>query len=579
MAQQNTKLVAFLALTVCLLLVCSSNLRANPSFTVGSNPYLTVFAYPHDLLKWPDRGIVFSTSPQTMPWQGDVTDIANRPSEAYTSSYQSVEFSTPSDYLGAASDVRSWLEVSSYAYKKRYTLGGLHTTKYGKFLLQLGMTSIDMELTSEGVGRAYDTDYILVPFEAKTLASRDDLDFTVTYANRLFDRPVGFRLKYVSKASDVPSGYVKFTRDDGQTIDTPHLTWGWATTGCNHIFGYSGINTDAFFQSGYSVYSGNQLDLQISTESKVGDHKSGIRYRRTREDGENYSWRYDDGDEFNGSYYVDERWKDRKLSKLIRAYSKVRFYEIGDADLGLLFFLQHNTYSKSRVNKLTESDPDRKEGEKQFIIETNPWMNYKADWGYFDFGLLVELSRIGMKNTRTRWNSASGSDQSDGLWNSEPYHGWSPDWENFSKGSSWFFATGFEAGSSVNIYRRLAFQTTLTVLKKFTRTKKIYGNSEIPSGGSSYEFSETHSRNDSRNEAWMTGAVGFSYGWGPIQTLVTMQLPTAYLIKLTTKLSDSGGQLFEHSKKSMWQVQMPMTSRILLVYSLGGRPASNRGHK
>jgi len=572
------KLAALFAVTACFLIMSSLSLNANPSFTIGSNPFLTVFAYPHDLLKWPDRGVVFSTSPQTLPWQGDVTDISNRPSEAYTSSYQSVEFATPTDYLGAASDVRSWMEVSSYAYKDRYTLGGLHTNKYGKFLLQLGMTKLDMELTSEGVGRSSESGYILVPFEAKTLASRDDLDFALTYANRLFNRPVGFRLKYVSKSSDQPNGYVKFTRGDGVTVDTPHLTWGWATTGCNHIFGYSSINTDAFFQSGYSVYSGNQLDLQISTENG-GNHKSGLRYRRTREDGENYSWQYNEGDEFHGNYYVDDVWNDRKLSKLIRAYSKVRFYQIGQADLGMLFFLQRNTYSKTRVNKVSESDPDREEHEGQFILETNPWMNYKADWGYFDFGFLLELSRTGMKNTQTRWNGVSHADQPDVLWSTTPYHGWSTDWENFSKGHNWFFATGFEAGTSVNVYRRLALQTTLTVLKKFTRAKKVYGTSEIPSGGSSYEFNQTHVRNDSRNEAWMTGAVGFTYGFGPVQALVTMQLPTAYLITQTTKLSDGGGQLFEHSKKSMWQVQTPMTSRVLLVWALGKRPASTHGQR
>ena len=157
--------------------------------------------------------------------------------------------------------------------------------------------------------------------------------------------------------------------------------------------------------------------------------------------------------------------------------------------------------------------------------------------------------------------------------------GWSPSWENFSRGSTLFFATGFEAYSSVGVYKRLAIQSRLLVLRKFTRIEKIYGDSEIPSGGSSFEFTQTHQRNDSKNEAWMTGSVGFSYGLGPVQALVSLELPIAYLIKQKTELQGNDGLLFEHDKKSMWQVQEPITSRIMLVYSLGGRPAAAVGYR
>ena len=73
----NSLKPALLLLPVVILFAGEAS--ANPSFTIGSNPYLTVFAYPHDLLRWPDRGLVFNLAPQTLPWQGDVTNIHNRP--------------------------------------------------------------------------------------------------------------------------------------------------------------------------------------------------------------------------------------------------------------------------------------------------------------------------------------------------------------------------------------------------------------------------------------------------------------------------------------------------------------------
>lgn len=557
-------------LFLLLLLIPATETSARPTFTVGSNYYLTVFAYPHDILKWPNSGVFFFFNPQTIPWQGDVTDIHNRPSESYINNYQEVEFAPPSGYQGNPSDIRSWMKVSGYAYKMNSTIGGLYNTNYGKLYLEIDKTSLDMELSAEGVGRANEdidttTEYYMVPFKGETNTARNNYGFEVIYANYLFNNPFGFKVRYVQKYSDVPDGYIEFTRE-GQTYSLPHLTWGWATSGCNHIFGYSHINTDAFFQNSYSVFEGRQLDLQVSYEYN-GNYRSGIRYRSTREDGENYQWIYNDGSEFEGKYYIDQYWKDRRSGDLIRGYSAVKLLKIGSLDAGILFFLQHASYSAYEVNKRTESDPSSEESEKEYTVETNPFLNYNFKGGYLDFGLLLELSRTGMQNTRTRWNSVSQSDQKDVLWTTSPYFGWSPSWENFSKGSNLFLATGFEASSSIGIYRRLALLLRLEILRKYSFIKKAYGESKIPEGGDSYQFYQTHQRSNHKNETWMTGSFGLSYGWGPVQAFWTLQLPLAYLIEQKTKLSDSNSLLFEHSKKNMWQVQQPTTFQMLFVYA------------
>jgi len=553
-----------------ILIAFAVKLPANPSFTIGSNYYLTVFAYPHDIMYWPDQAAFFYFNPQTLPWQGDITDISNRPSESYTNNYQQVEFATPYGYEGNPNDVRSWMRVSAYAYKKRFTLGGLYATKLGKVLFEIGNTSINMELDAKGTGRASEeiegtTNYHLIPFVAQTYAGKNNYDLKLIYANQLFNIPFGLKFKYQKKTSDSPEGFLKFSRD-GQTYELSHLTWGWATSGCNHIFGYSHINTDAFFQNSYTLFNGYQMDIQASFEID-GNYKSGIRYRNSREDGETYIWKYDEGSEYSGGYLADPFWKDRRESDLIRAYSKVRFWQIGNLDAGLLFFLQHDSYNTTPVNKINESDPSSLESEKEYVIETNPFLNYKFKGGYLDFGLLLELSYTDMANTSERWNSVSHSEQPDVLWNTSPYTGWSQSWEKFSKGNRWFFATGFEAYSSVGIHKRLSLLLRLLVLRKYTFTEKLYGESKIPGGGNSYQFYQSHRRDDYRNETWMTGSIGFSYGLGPIQLLLDMQLPLAYLIKQETALNDNASLLFEHEKRNMWQVQEPITARLLLVYA------------
>jgi len=548
-------------------------LIGNPSFTVGSNYFLTIFAYPHDILKWPKNGLFFFYNPQRLPWQGDVTHINNRPSESYVNNYQEVEFPAPYGYPGNPEDIRSWMKVSAYAYQNRMMIGGLYHSSLGKFYIELEKTSMDMELSAEGVGRAYEdvggeTEYTLIPFKGETNTSRDNYQLKLIYANTFLNNPFGLKFQYREKSSELPRGYLYFTREN-KTYNLSHLTWGWATTGCNKIFGYSHINTDAFFQNYYSVLNGHQMDIQLSYEFN-GNYKTGIRYRQNRETGDNYEWRYDDGSDFEGNYYENSYWNDKISNDLIRAYSKVRFWRIDNLDAGVLFFFQYASNANRLMNKLTESDPAANQKEQEFVIETNPFINYKFKNGYLDIGILLEVSRTGMKNTYTQWNPNTRSDQKNVLWTTSPYAGWSQYWENFSRGNILFFATGIESYSSIGISKNLSILARLTILKKYSFIRKDYGISEIPEGEDTFTFNQTHERNDLKNETWMTGSIGLSYHWGPITLFGTLQLPLAYRIEQKTELSEYNARLFEHTKKNMWQVQQPTTFDILFVYALGG---------
>jgi hypothetical protein len=553
------------------LLFASAKIMANPSFTIGSNYYLTIFAYPHDILKWPNRGVFFYYNPLTLPWQGDVTNIHNRPSESYVSNYQDVEFAPPHGYSGNPNDVRSWIKVSSYVYQSTYTIGGLYSTNIGKLYIEIGKTTMDMELSAQGVGRAEEehngtSEYHLVPFEGNTNAGRDHYDIKLIYANRLFNNPFGLKIRYVQKSSEIPTGYVKFTKE-GNVFEAPHLTWGWSTSNCNQIFGYSHINTDAWYQNHYILYNGYQMDVQMSYEYK-GNYKTGIRYRRIRDDGDMYEWRYDEGSDFEGDYHVDSFWNHQKAMDLIRGYSKVRFWRIGSLDLGVLFFGEYASNPIRLLNKITTGDPALELLDKSFAVEMNPYFNYTFKRGYIDFGLLLEYSYAGMKNVSPRWNPMSQSEQKDVLWDSSPYSGWSPSWELFSEGSQWFFATGFESYSSINILTNLSLLARLTFIKKYAFIDKLYGTSEIPDGGNVYKFSQTHRRDTDTIETWMTGSVGIVYRLGPVIVFGTFQLPLAYLARKKTELRKDQELLFEYSLRNTWQVQQPTTIQILFVLNI-----------
>jgi hypothetical protein len=560
-------------LIIPVLLISAWLAHANPNFTIGSNPFYTFLAYPHDILRWPNRAAFSYMYPQTLPWQGHVTNLSERPNDTYISNYNDLEFPVPDGYAGDPNAIRSYMKVSSYAYNNRYSVGGIWGFgNWGKIYLEIGTNRVDMELRAEGVVRN-NTTLELIPVTARTDAARRYYDFQLVYANYLFGNPVGLRVQYQTKKTDQPESEITYVRN-GTAVTSNHLTWGWTTTPCAHIFGTSSQNFDAWFLNDYTLYKGGQLDLQVSYE--YGDHKSAIRYRRRGEHGQKYYWRSNmadtiSGANFNGTYITDSRYEDEIADDLIRAYSKIRFWKLGDVDMGLLFFLQYADRDNNTVstNKDLDSEPLSSDAENEYTLEVNPWLTYRFGKSYFDFGLLFELSTTGLQNTSPRWNGAVGATQNGVLRNSSAsVSGFSPSWESFSRGRNTFFATGFEASTAINISGRFSALASLLLLRKYSFISKEYGSSVIPAGGKDYVFNPSHTRHDYKNETWMTGAVGFMYGMGPFQLLMTMHLPLAYLLEKNTELSDTNAKLVDLTQRNVWAVQEPVSFRLLLVVGL-----------
>jgi len=559
---------------ICILLIAlSSYASANPNFTVGSNPFYTVFGYPHDILWWPNKAVFTYFYPQTLPWQGHVTNLAERPNDTYISNYNFFDFPVPDGYTGDPNAIRSYMKTSGYAYQNRYSFGGIwNFGNWGKIYLELGTTQLDMEQRVEGIVRNNET-MELIPVTQRTDAARGYYDVQMIYANYLFGNPMGFKVQYQHKNTATPESQIRFIRN-GTELVSNHLTWGWTTTPCAHIFETSSQNFDAWFLNDYTLYKGGQLDLQLSYEYK--NTKSAVRYRSRRERGQTYNWRSSVSDtdplsNFIGTYSTDSRYEDEIADDLLRAYSKVRFWKIGDADMGLLFFLQYADRDNNTVstNRDLDSEPLSSDSENEYTIEVNPWLNYKFGKSYFDFGLLLELSTTGMENTAPRWNSSMGATENGVIRNSSPYEGgFTPSWESFSQGSNTFFATGFEASTSINIAGRFSALASVLLLRKYSFITKEYGSSDVPAGSQEYVFTATHTRDDYKNETWMTGSIGLAYGWGPIQLLATMHLPLAYLLEKNTELENTSTKLVDLTQRNVWAVQEPVSFRLLFIVGL-----------
>ncbi len=560
-------------LTIPILFVLACSAYANPYFTIGSNPFYTFLGFPHDILRWPNKAVFFYVYPQTLPWQGNVTNITDRPTDAYVSNYSNFEFPAPDGYSGDPAAVHSYMHASGYAYNNRYSAGAIWDYgEWGRVYTELGTNRVDMELRVDGIVRN-NTSMQLVPVTAHTDASRRYYDLQAIYANTIFGNPFGVRMQYQTINATPPQSQITFLQN-GTATTSSHLTWGWTTSPCAHIFHMTSQNFDAWFLNDYTLYKGGQLDLQASYEQ--GDTKSAIRFRRLSEHGQHYYWNSNLADSlpeanFDGAYSTDNRYEDEVANDLIRAYTKIRFWKFGNVDMGLLFFLQYADRDTRTVSKdrSVDSEPLSNDAENEYTLEINPWLNYRLGRSYFDFGLLCELSTVGMENTSPRWNSAVGANEYGVVRGSSPYTGgFSPSWETFSRGRYTYFSVGIEASTAVNLGGRFSALASLLLLRKYSFIKKEYGDSQIPAGGSAYQFNPAYTRHDYKNETWMTGSIGISYGLGPVQIIGSMNFPLAYLLEKDTELSDGHATLVDLTQRNVWAVQEPVSFRLLVVCGL-----------
>ncbi len=71
------------------------------------------------MLKWPKKAVFGYIYPQTLPWQGHISNIAERPNDTYISNYNNFEFPAPDGYSDDPNAIRSCMQVTGYAYNDR----------------------------------------------------------------------------------------------------------------------------------------------------------------------------------------------------------------------------------------------------------------------------------------------------------------------------------------------------------------------------------------------------------------------------------------------------------------------------
>ncbi len=555
--------------SILLLIAHASFLSANPSFTIGSNPYLTIFGFPHKLLEWEVPATTIGLYYFPAPWQGNINDPAARPSDSYTTNYQSVDFAAPEDYTGTG-------DMSSYGlfggYYDLYQLTGGRVFRLWDFVasLSLGGEYHRMSLQASGRARGYSEDaggnrtYSVAVFDAKTENSRLAVLAAGILAGTFAELPFGLKLEAKYFFPNTVNGYFNWTKD-GVSHDSGRLTWGWATVGCGNVFGFEHREDiiDTFYLDTFDVTSGLQADLQGSL--RHGMFESAIRTRISRFLGDRYDW-----NAAQVKYVTDPNTQVSNEKNMIRAYSKMSFIREDPVNAGLLAFVEYDNNREAIIPRNAGSgfEPSSWFGKQGVFLECNPFLNLKiGKYGYLDIGVLAELGYEPSEYKVMRWSGVAGGNV-ETYANSTPYEGWTQYWESYSNDHLFFFATGFEASHGLPVMREISLLTSVLSQFKLTWDRKSYGDGGV--SGASATYAEHYYRWNFKRELWMTGSFGVMYRPGDSwNCTVLIQFPLAYLLYATTDLRDTGGtSLFNHEKSNLFQVQESFKIRANVSFKL-----------
>jgi hypothetical protein len=504
-------------------------------FFVGSNPHLSMFAFPQDILLVPGESVYYYLVYQRLPWWGDFDEPDHRPNkeyiltgDAFHDSNEGVSYRYNSSIHAFRNSVGFTRELSEQ-WKARFDL---------RYAFEAMRSKAEGTLDDSGAEYSY-----------KGNNSIQELYLQSTFARVFRDVPVGFRVGIGGDLTTRPNSELRLRDGSGATSD--RLLWGWKEDGER-------------FQDEYAHGPLFKLDLQsAATMPRI---KYGGRFRFHRGVLDQYSWT---GDELQGKY---EKSAKKIGNVTFRVYGNYNWITGEHYKLNTLV-LSRFTHVDS-IGVLPENlsaETGERERSRTFVLQCNPNINiypwpYKMT--YIDLALLCNFSHMRYDFRRRRWTSGGYDD--DAYASSRVRVGEDYSWHPFSYARETFFELAFDMNSAVPIYgrkdRTVALGITLLLWRRFKWMNKYYGT--YPTGE---DFTLNNIRYNLDIETWLNSAFNIIYRRGRFNYRLDIGQPLIYTLTPRTRVveADGGRVLYEKTRNSMWLSQSGVRLGFFVSTSMG----------
>jgi hypothetical protein len=516
-------------------------------FFAGSNPSMTVFAFPQDIWLMPADYFFFMTTWQKQPWWGDIDQPDLRPSPTYLLTGEKIGVKGSGSYFKHDANLYNWKNIVGLCREMSPTL---------KLRFDLDYTFMPMRAKAQGEAGSLAYDY-------KEGHSIQDVYLTSYLATFWRSIPVGFKFGMGRQASTEPD--VDWTiNNNGTTSQAQRIMWAWSTLQGSDVLGVDHGN--ARTQDEYTAGSQYHFDLQGAATLPMQKFGGRLRYSTGKLD--LYRWHgggWDPGvqSNLNGAYTNDQS---KAISeRTIRVYSSNTWLQ-GDNwkfnTLALSRFTMNDSDAIAPEN--SSISQGRKDHARTFVLQVNPNVNlypWKYKNTFIDLAFLCNYSYSRFSHLQPYW--VSGGGQKEGYIGSTVQMGEDYAWDDYSYSRQHFFEIAFDANPCFPIYgdahQSIAANLSLLIWTRFKLTNKFYGERVDPQ--SDVVFRVNNIRHNYEHETWLNSVVNLMYRRGPILYRFMIGQPLTYSLRPETRVYDAEGKtmLSEVVHENMWVSQAGMS--------------------
>ncbi|MFN4216722.1 MAG: hypothetical protein ACK4HQ_04930 [Brevinematales bacterium] len=538
-------------------------------FFVGSNPYLSVVAFPQDLTFWENSFIAVGFSYQSLPWWGDIDNPTNRPNEGYTSTEENIQF-----VKEEGETERSYFQT--YGATHLFGANLQYFGKQGKDIFFLGKFAYQprwMVVSAEGNLRGEtNSTYHYIPFSYEASHIINQIQLEGIIATRRSGIPLGLKVGFTyENTADLKHSFEATV--DGTHIISERLLWGWTTVGCNHIFGYRSINADAWFQDSFLIGPRWQWDIQGGLS--LSKFRFGNRLRLVGAIQREYEWQRSTNvsslleTNFSGSYR-SSAYLVRTDAWLNRTYANITWMEKDNWKFNTLFFLGIDGSTLSHVlSNDTDSYGWGKTKSKGFLVEMNPNVSLQpAKNVLIDMALLLTGEWHRTENVGEYYNPFMKVSL-ESWQDSTAYEGPEYFWEHYSYVDMVAFHAGVDLIGYFPLYgsktRQMGLVFNVFENTQWTWLTKYYGTNRFTSEKTYFDISAT--RRTLRREIWIHTMIGGQYRQSPYSVRIEVLSPFLYSLSFFQVLQDARDNvLYEVKKTQNWAVQEGLAIRLTVGY-------------
>jgi hypothetical protein len=522
-------------------------------FLVGSNPSLTILAFPQDIFKFQnDYGFYYITY-ENKPWWGDIDDPPNKPVNESPNRPNNTYLATGESY---------WPDNAGNTFKHKAIINAIQNqVGFGLTLRNMVKTRFDLRYSAWAMRNRASGAIGNTTFDYKERNGFHELYATGIAGVMVRDIPVGFKLGIGGVNTTYPD--LEFTTN-AAGVSTNRLYWGWSALQGANVFNTAKAVAHGEEQNQFSI--GPTFEFDIQGGATLPRLCLGGRFRYHFGNLDTYNW-----SDLLDNYENDESNKIRNITG--RLYGNKIWSEGEKYRFATLVLTR---YTRMDSTEVVVANPELENGQvrqsRNFVFQINPNVSlypWRTKQTYIDAAILCNYSFTGYSFRGPQW---VGGGQKDSYVNTTTYASDEYAWQNCSYFRQNFFEVALDLNPVFPIYgnkdQSVAIGALLVLWTRFKWTNKYYGTNAI--GTSDITFNVKNIRKNYDHESWLNSAFNLIYRRKGYIFRLDVGQPLIYSLTPRTRVTNAGGDslLYEMRRENMWVSQSGVKLGFFVTTSL-----------